>query len=123
MQIPQWLGESRLMSGLSADERRHVEQRQQQANASLAPYIGLACLIFFSAMVIVDIERHQQHLFNASISGLGYGLVAACHVILALSIVPALALKSQILVALNRQSGDGWNLNVSERVNFFATTI
>jgi hypothetical protein len=38
-------------------------------------------------------------------------------------IVPALALKSQILVALNRQSGDGWNLNVSERVNFFATTI
>jgi hypothetical protein len=40
-----------------------------------------------------------------------------------LPIVPALALKSQILVALNRQSGDGWNLNVSERVNFFATTI
>jgi hypothetical protein len=38
-------------------------------------------------------------------------------------IVPALALKSQILVALNRQSGDGWNLNVSERANFFATTI
>jgi hypothetical protein len=38
-------------------------------------------------------------------------------------IVPALALKSQILVTLNRQSGDGWNLNVSERVNFFATTI
>lgn len=37
-------------------------------------------------------------------------------------IVPALALKSQILVALNRQSGEGWNLNVSERVNFFATT-
>jgi len=40
-----------------------------------------------------------------------------------LSIVPALALKSQILVALNRQSGDGWNLDASERVNFFATTI
>jgi hypothetical protein len=40
-----------------------------------------------------------------------------------LPIVPALALKSQILVAVNRQSGDGWNLNVSERVNFFATTI
>ena len=38
-------------------------------------------------------------------------------------IVPALALKSQILVALNRQSGEGWNLNPSERVNFFATTI
>ena len=38
-------------------------------------------------------------------------------------IAPVLALKSQILVALNRQSGDGWNLNVSERVNFFATTI
>jgi hypothetical protein len=38
-------------------------------------------------------------------------------------IVPALALKSQILVALNRQSGDGWNLDASERVNFFATTI
>jgi len=38
-------------------------------------------------------------------------------------IVPALALKSQILVALNRQSGDGWNLDVSERVNIFATTI
>jgi hypothetical protein len=38
-------------------------------------------------------------------------------------IVPVLALKSQILVTLNRQSGDGWNLNVSERVNFFATTI
>ncbi len=38
-------------------------------------------------------------------------------------IAPVLALKSQILVALNRQSGDGWNINVSERVNFFATTI
>ena len=38
-------------------------------------------------------------------------------------IVPVLALKSQILLALNRQSGDGWNLNPSERVNFFATTI
>ncbi len=38
-------------------------------------------------------------------------------------IVPVLALKSQILLALNRQSGDGWNLNVSERVNFFATTL
>jgi hypothetical protein len=38
-------------------------------------------------------------------------------------IVPVLALKSQILVALNRQAGDGWNINVSERVNFFATTI
>jgi len=38
-------------------------------------------------------------------------------------IVPALALKSQILVALNRQSNDGWNVNVSERANFFATTI
>ncbi len=38
-------------------------------------------------------------------------------------IVPVLALKSQILLTLNRQSGDGWNLNVSERVNFFATTI
>jgi hypothetical protein len=38
-------------------------------------------------------------------------------------IVPVLALKAQVLVALNRQSGDGWNLNPSERVNFFATTI
>jgi hypothetical protein len=37
-------------------------------------------------------------------------------------IVPVLALKSQILLALNRQSGEGWNLNVSERVNFVATT-
>jgi hypothetical protein len=38
-------------------------------------------------------------------------------------IVPVLALKSQILLALNRQSGEGWNLNVSERVNFVATTV
>jgi hypothetical protein len=38
-------------------------------------------------------------------------------------IVPALALKSQILVALNRQAGDAWNLDVSERANFFASTI
>jgi hypothetical protein len=38
-------------------------------------------------------------------------------------IVPALALKSQILLALNRQAGEGWNLNVSERANFFATTL
>ena len=38
-------------------------------------------------------------------------------------IVPVLALKSQILVALNRQSGDGWNLDVSDRANFFATAI
>jgi len=37
--------------------------------------------------------------------------------------VPVLALKSQILVALNRQSGDGWNLDVSDRANFFATAI
>ena len=40
-----------------------------------------------------------------------------------LPIVPALALKSQILLALNRHAAEGWNLNVSERVNFFATTI
>ena len=38
-------------------------------------------------------------------------------------ITPVLALKSQILLVLNRQSGEGWNLNVSERVNFFATTV
>jgi Type II secretion system (T2SS), protein E, N-terminal domain len=38
-------------------------------------------------------------------------------------IVPVLALKSQILLALNRQSGEGWNLNICERVSFFATTI
>ena len=95
MQIPDWLGESRVMSALSADERRHVEERQQQANASLAPYIGLACLIFFSAMVIIDIERYREHLFNLSLSGLAYTLVAVCHITLALSIVPALALKSR----------------------------
>jgi hypothetical protein len=95
MQIPDWLGESRLMSALSADERRHVEERQTQANASLAPYIGLACLIFFSAMVIIDIERYREHLFTLSLSGIAYSLVAACHVTLALSIVPALALKSR----------------------------
>ncbi len=40
-----------------------------------------------------------------------------------LPIVPVLALKSQIMLALNRQSGERWSLNVSERVNFFATTI
>ena len=40
-----------------------------------------------------------------------------------LEMLPVLALKSQILVALNRQSGEGWNLNPSERVNFFATTL
>lgn len=39
------------------------------------------------------------------------------------AIVPVLALKSQLLLALNRQSGEGWNVNVSERVNFFATTL
>lgn len=38
-------------------------------------------------------------------------------------IVPALAMKSQILMALNRQSGDGWNLDVSQRVDFLATKI
>ena len=38
-------------------------------------------------------------------------------------IAPALALKAQILVALNRQGGEGWNLQVSERVAFFPTTI
>ena len=35
----------------------------------------------------------------------------------------ALALKAQILVALHRQGGAGWNLQVSERVNFFPTTV
>lgn len=39
-----------------------------------------------------------------------------------LPIAPALALKAQILVALNRQGGEGWNLQVSERANFFPTT-
>jgi hypothetical protein len=38
-------------------------------------------------------------------------------------IAPVLALKAQILVALNRQGGEGWNLQVSERVAFFPTTI
>lgn len=37
-------------------------------------------------------------------------------------IAPVLALKAQILVALNRQGGEGWNLQVSERVAFFPTT-
>ena len=40
-----------------------------------------------------------------------------------LPIVPVLALKSQIMLTLNRMVGDGWNLHVSERANFFATTI
>jgi hypothetical protein len=40
-----------------------------------------------------------------------------------LPIMPALALKSQILLALNRQASEGWSLNVSERANFFATTV
>ncbi len=40
-----------------------------------------------------------------------------------LPIAPVLALKAQILVALNRQGSEGWNLQVSERVNFFPTTI
>ena len=39
-----------------------------------------------------------------------------------LPIAPVLALKAQILVALNRQGGEGWNLQVSERVAFFPTT-
>jgi Type II secretion system (T2SS), protein E, N-terminal domain len=38
-------------------------------------------------------------------------------------IVPALALKSQILVAMNRQSGEGWNRNVAESVSFLPTTV
>jgi hypothetical protein len=37
-------------------------------------------------------------------------------------IAPVLALKAQILVALNRQGGEGWNLQVSERVAIFPTT-
>jgi hypothetical protein len=37
-------------------------------------------------------------------------------------IAPVLALKAQILVALNRQGGEGWNLQVSERVAFVPTT-
>ncbi len=40
-----------------------------------------------------------------------------------MSIVPVLALKAQILVALNRLTGEGWNLNPSERVSFFDTSI
>jgi hypothetical protein len=40
-----------------------------------------------------------------------------------LPIVPALALKAQILVALNRLSGEGWNVNPSERVTFFDTAV
>ena len=39
-----------------------------------------------------------------------------------LDIVPVLALKAQILLALNRQ-GDGWNLNPSERAAFVCSTL
>ena len=38
-------------------------------------------------------------------------------------IVPVLALKSQILLAMNRQSGEGWNRNVAESVSFLPTTV
>jgi hypothetical protein len=37
-------------------------------------------------------------------------------------IAPVLALKAQVLVALNRQGGEGWNLQVSERLAFVPTT-
>jgi Type II secretion system (T2SS), protein E, N-terminal domain len=37
-------------------------------------------------------------------------------------IVPALALKSQILQAMNRQSGEGWNRNAAESVPLLPTT-
>ena len=40
-----------------------------------------------------------------------------------LPILPVLAPKAQILVALNRLTGEGWNLNPSERVSFFDTSI
>jgi hypothetical protein len=38
-------------------------------------------------------------------------------------LVPVLALKSQILLALDRQSGEGWHLDPSERPSFFDTSI
>jgi type IV pilus assembly protein PilB len=40
----------------------------------------------------------------------------------ALQLLPALALKSQIMAAMDRQSGDGWNADASERADFFDTT-
>lgn len=40
----------------------------------------------------------------------------------ALQLLPALALKSQIMAAMNRQAGEGWRAEASERADFFDTT-
>ena len=40
----------------------------------------------------------------------------------ALQLLPALALKSQILAAMNRQAGDGWNADAPAWADFFDTT-
>ncbi len=45
------------------------------------------------------------------------------HAFAAMSVVPVLASKSQIIHALDRLSSDVWSLNVSAGAGFFATTI
>ena len=97
--LPDWLFESRQLSGLSADERGMLVAKQQQANQSLAPYIGLAILILSPFSLLVDIERAGSGLFDLGLTGRCYVIAAVCHGILALSAVPALAMKHQRVAA------------------------
>ena len=97
--IPDWLVESHQLSGLSADEREMLAARQLQANQSLAPYIGLAILILSPFLLLLDIERAESGLFAVGLTGRSYLIAALCHGILALSAVPALALKHRSVAA------------------------
>jgi hypothetical protein len=97
--IPDWLVESRQLSGLSCNELGMLVARQQQANQSLAPYIGLAILILSPFLLLLDIERAESGLFAFGLTGRSYLIAAVCHGILALSAVPALALKHRSLAA------------------------
>ncbi len=102
--IPDWLVESRHLAAASADEQAVLVARRQQANQSRAPYIGLALLLLSPFLLLLDGQRLQPGLVVLGLTGDYYLIAAACHVLLTLSALPALALNYRRVAANQRLS-------------------
>jgi serine phosphatase RsbU (regulator of sigma subunit) len=93
--LPDWASEGRWLAGLTLEERRAVKAREQAANHALAPYLGIAFGLVAISLVVVNVQRYQGGLFTFDpydAAGRLYLIAFGCHVLMALSTVPALRL-------------------------------
>ncbi len=92
--VPDWLNESRQLARWDVEERRVLLVRGERANESVAPYIALVALVLFPFLLFIDIHRFETRSALPSNVQLLYVFAGASHVLLVLSALPALALRS-----------------------------